>query len=251
MHDEKHAIVQGVIVWDGITRPETDTPNGKPKHSVKIVIAPNHPDVALLEAMAQKELREGEFKGNLPNGGQMPIGTASPSEFNGLFPGYRVISVGTYNGQPQVFDMNGAPVNSMALSSQVYNGAVINVLCHAYTYNNKSRGIAFGLDGIQIVDATRPKLSIGGGIDAAKAFGKGGPTPQQYDTYAQTAGAPVPAPAAPVPTPAAPAHDFLNPVPPPAPTEPSYNVGGTVYTHSQLLGFGRNEAQIATAQRVS
>lgn len=240
MFDDRHAIVQGVIVWDGITRPETDTPNGRPKHSVKLVIAPNSPDVAVVEAMAQKELREGEFKGNLPNGGQMPVGTAGAGEFNGLFPGYRVISVGTYNGVPQVFDMNGQELPSMAFAANIYNGAVVNVLCHAYTYNNKSRGVALGLDGIQIVDNTRPKLALGGGIDASKAFGKGGPSP-----------APAPAPAAPVappPAPAAPAHDFLTPAPP---AEPAYDINGTRYTHSQLLGFGWTEAQIATAKRVS
>lgn len=242
MHDERHAIIEGTIVWDGITRPEMDTPNGKPKHSVKIVIAPNSPDVAIIEAMAQKELREGEFKGVLPNGGQMPLGTAGASEFNGLFPGYRVLSVGTYNGAPQVFDINGQEVPSMMFSSQIYNGALIRVLCHAYTYNNKSRGVALGLDGIQIVDATRPKLSIGGGIDAGKAFGAPSVAP------AATAPAPVP-----VPTPAAPARDFLTPAAPPPPpaAEPSYDVNGTVYTHSQLLGFGWTEAQIASVRRVS
>ena len=232
-YDEKHVMVEGIIVWDGVTQPETDTLVGKPKHSIKLVIQPGSPDIAELQQIADNELRAGDFKGVLPNGGKMPLGTATAAEFSGLFPGYTVINAGTYNGAPQVFDLNGQQLQAMQYGPQLYPGARVKLLVHAYTYNNKSKGVALGLDGLQIVDATLPRLQIGGGIDAAKAFGGGGAAPTPAPTPA-----PAPAPAAAPAAAPTPNTGFLNP-------EPRYEVGGQVYTKAQLLASGWNEEQIA------
>ena len=49
------------------------------------------------------------------------------------------------------------------------DGARVKLLVRAFAYNNVAVGVAFNLNGIQIVDATLPKLAIAG-VDAVKAF---------------------------------------------------------------------------------
>lgn len=225
--DEKHYIVSGEVVWDGITQPEEGA-SGKLKHTVKIAIHPSSPEVAELQAAAQDELNAGEFKGALPNGGQMPVNFATEQEYLGQLTGYAIVNFGTYNGAPQVYDQNGRRLDAMQLGAAIYPGAKIKVLCHTYTYNNKSKGVAFGLDGIRIDVPNAPRKSYGtGGIDAGKFFGAASSAPAP-----QAAPAPAPAPAA---------------APPPPPHNPlpkTYTVNGASYTREQLLGYGWTAEQI-------
>lgn len=235
--DENHVLVTGILLWDGITQPEYSQVNSKWKHTVKLAIPAGSPELNELDEIARKQLNEGTFRGNFPSGGRWPISQIGPAEFNGEFPGWGVINAITYNGQPQVFDVNGQQLDAMVFGQQLYPGAQIRLLVHCYDYNTAQKGLAFGLDGVQIMDATRPKLAISGGVDAAAAFGgqaAAGPAPGgQPAAPNQPPAQPGPAPggqpaapAGPAPggQPVQPAHDFVNgpqqPATPPAPGGP-------------------------------
>jgi len=81
------------------------------------------------------------------------------------------------NFPPQLLEKSNEagqpPTPILDPASDVYAGAVVRLLVHAYTFNTDgNRGIAFGLDGVEkIADAER----IGGGPDAAAAFGDSEP----------------------------------------------------------------------------
>jgi hypothetical protein len=193
--DDKHVMVTGcTVVWDGVTRPETDPQTGKIKYTLKVVVPPQSPDLALYQVLAQETLQASKFRGVLPAGGLMPIGQTKPGEFNNLFPGYAVISGKTFFA-PDVFDETGAKMDPMQYAPSIYPGQRVDILLHCYDYDKMgNQGVAAGLDGLRIVaSAAAPKLDIGtGGVDTAAAFG----APAAYQ--APTAGAPAPAPA-PVP----------------------------------------------------
>jgi len=173
--DDKHVMLAGcTVVWDGITRPETDPQTGKVKYTLKVVIPPQNPDLALYQALAQETLQVSKFRGVLPPGALMPIGQTKPGEFNDLFPGYAVISAKTFFA-PDVYDETGSKLDPMQYSPNLYAGQRVDILCHCYDYDKAgNRGVAAGLDGLRIVaSAAAPKLDIGtGGVDTAAAFGK-------------------------------------------------------------------------------
>lgn len=172
--DGKHCTVQGIIVWEGVTRPDTDTPVGKPKWSCKIVVHPQQQDLQDFVQLATTELNNSEFQGQLPPGANWAISPVQANDaFNkdGRFNGYMCINGGTYQGAPQVFDANGNELQPMAYSTLLYTGCMVDLLLNAYAYNNKQKGIAAGLGGLRVVDATAERLNIGGGIDAGSVFG--------------------------------------------------------------------------------
>ena len=246
MHDNDHVRIDGAfVVWDGITRPEAKDDGGF-RWNVKIVAPPNHPDVALLQQVADAELLAGDFRGTLPNGGMMPVGIAGPTEFNGLYPGWSVVNCSTYRA-PQVFDEAGAPLDAMQYGALMYGGQKVNVLVHCKTYNNVSKGVAARLDGFAIVASAQAVRHEFGGVDARAAFG--GPAPAA--PAAGPAAAPAAAPAMP-----AQATDFMPPAPPgaaappppapPAPAAPAtYLVNGQQFTAEQLINSGWTPEQVA------
>jgi len=170
-------VCRGIVVWDGITRPEAlEAKDGKApgmKWNLKIVLEPNNPDLPVLDQLAQRELFEGEFKGNLPRGGNMPIGNVGNDEFKGMFPGHAVINVSTFR-QPQVVGENGNTLQPHEYGPLIYNGQRVDVILHCNTYNNVSKGVATRLDAIRILTSENaPRLDIGGGgtFDTTKVWG--------------------------------------------------------------------------------
>lgn len=244
-HDDKHVLTgRGVVIWDGITRPDNKDPE-KIIHSIKIAIAPGSLEIAELEQLAHGALAaDSVFKGQLPSGGNWPVKTIDPGSSDPTVDGYTAINAKTFNGAPQVFDASGKILDPMQYGRMLYPGAIVKILLHAYTFNKQSKGVAFGLDGIGIVDATTPKLSIAAGIDVGAAFGGGAP--------------PVVAPPAPgvlpvvpptvVPprTEVIPAPDFLTPTPPaPAPASgPVMTAKANGKTHGEFIAAGWNDEQL-------
>ena len=173
MFDQNHVKVCGAIVlWDGMTKPDTN--ESGTKHHFKLAVPPNHPDIVLLEQLAQRKLSEGTFKGVLPNNGTMPVGTLAPNEYDGKFPGWRVFTAGTYRGVPDIYDENGSPQDIMQVGSMIYPGQYVDVLVHCYENNGKVKGIACGLDGFSILaskQAPRQNFNGGPGVNTAGAFG--------------------------------------------------------------------------------
>ena len=178
LHDDTHLILKDcTVVWDGITRPDPSNDPAKPgmKWNLKIVAHPQNPDIALLNQLGINALNASEFKGVLPNGGLWHIGQASPQEFGGFFGGWCVVKASTYR-MPKVFDENGLELDAMHYGRLLYPGQKVNLLVHCKTYNDKSKGVATRLDGVQIVaSANAQALPIGAGVNAAAAFGGGQP----------------------------------------------------------------------------
>ena len=176
-----------IVVWDAITRPEVND-GGNTRWGLKVVIHPNNPDLALIQQLANSELQNSEFKGVLPNGGIMPIGTAAATEFNGLFTGYAVVSASTFK-MPNVHEEGGAIMQPMQYGNLLYSGQSVNIIVNASAYNNKSKGVALRLDGFQI-NASRnaERLAFGGGgYDTSQAFGAGGGQQQNNGGFQQPA----------------------------------------------------------------
>ena len=183
-YDEKHVTTcDGIVLWNGITEPETDPQTGVVSHSVKIAIPANAPEKGELEQLANNALiADATFKGQLPAGGNWPVMDIDLTKFPGdeaLLQGRVAINAKTRNGAPSVFDQNGQELAAMQYGRMLYPGAVVKVLVHCYSFNNKSKGVAFGLDGVQIVDATAPKLNVGGGLGSAAVAAAFGAAPGQ------------------------------------------------------------------------
>jgi hypothetical protein len=175
--DDRHVKLEGgVMVWDGVTQPETIQQGAKAggqKWSLKLVFPPHCPDLQLFDQLANRCLQESKFKGQLPAGGRMPIGQVQPGEFGDNFPGWSVISFKT-TFMPDIYDENGAPLDKMQLGNFMYTGQRIDVLAHCYDYDAAgNKGISAGLDAFAIIaSANAPRLQIGtGGVNTAGAFG--------------------------------------------------------------------------------
>jgi hypothetical protein len=176
--DPQHIITcPGIILWDGISTPNIDEKDGAVSHSLKIAIPENAPERAELEQLAMATLQSSEFKGQFPAGGVWPFQQIDVAKFGDSAPllhGRVAISAKTRNGVPGIYDVNGQQLSAMQFGRMLYAGAHVQLLVHCYAFNNKSRGLAFGLDGVMIVDATAPKLDVGGGLSqsqVAAAFG--------------------------------------------------------------------------------
>lgn len=176
--DEQHVkLCGGIIVWDGVTQPEIvqqGSKAGSQKWTLKVVFPPSCPDLPLFDQLANKKLMESKFRGQLPQGGRMPIGQVQPGEFGDHFPGWLVISFKTTLKLPDVYDENGAPIDPMQLNQLVYTGQKVDVLAHCYDYDAAgNRGVTAGLDAFAVIQSAQaPRLQIGGGgVNTASAFG--------------------------------------------------------------------------------
>lgn len=179
LHEERSVRIDGcVVVWDGIKSPE-QTDQGGFKYTLKVVVNPNSPDLAILDQLGRQCLQESPFKGNLPAGGHWIMKQAEAHEFNGMFPGWWVVNGITYQ-QPQVFDEQGNILQAMQYGPALFPGQVVNILVSAKDYNQKSKGIKAQLEGFQIVaSANAQQIHVGGSsVNAAGAFG-GGAQPAQ------------------------------------------------------------------------
>jgi len=222
--DDKHVITcEGVVIWEAVTKPDdVKSQPGKVNYNLRIAVLPSAPELAELEQLVQGALRESEFKGVMPHGGNHPVSPIDESKFGPLgLSGRLCFGAGTRLGAPKVFDANGQELQAMAYGPQLYNGARVKLLVHAYAYNNKQKGVNFGLDGVQIIDGQAPRLNIGGGGLAADKIA------------AAFGGAPVAAaaaPAAPGVPPAVPGAAF-----PPAGWLPHPSSPGYFYCGQEVL----------------
>lgn len=179
-HDESHVITgNGVVIWEAITKPDLNEQSGNQTWNLRIAVPANAPELVELEALRQKALRDSNKKGvTVATPGNNPISDIDVAKFPEL-PGHKVFSAGTIQGAPPVMDVNGAELAPMSYGPKLYNGTVVRLLVHAYAYDNKQKGVNFGLDGVQIIDGAAPRLSIGAAgmaKDAVKAaFGGAAP----------------------------------------------------------------------------
>jgi hypothetical protein len=231
---------RAVVLWDGVTSPEKKE-DGSVVHSLKVAIAPGSAELQELEQIAQKSLKESKrFNGQLPAGGGWPTSVATPDP---TLPNHTVFSAKTYNGAPDVYNAEGQRLDPMQYNAMIYAGAIVEVLVHAFDYDSKgNKGISFGLDGLMIVDATTPRLSIAG-VDTSGAFGAPHPSGQGSTAAPPVAAPPAstPPPAASPPPPVEPAPDFVQGPPSPQITALAVQKG---YTYEALKAAGWNDDQM-------
>ncbi len=270
MRHGENAVITGnaIIVWDGITKPET-TKNGqplpKPKYSFKLALQPNDSSVQEIDAIAKQALQASKFKGVMPHGGSWPLSPCNPQIADGVLNGLIAINPKTEDSgiTQKVWDANGQLLNPMTYARMLYPGAIVQVLVHAFAFDNVQKGVALGLDGIRIVNAQAPQLNIGASMSTAEvesAFAAapvvgapqagaplpgvpGAPAPQMVYGVPTTPPAGYPAPGAPMPPvtgPITPAPEFLTPgvgvgagAPPMPPAAPVHQMtakaGGMTY----------------------
>lgn len=231
--DPTHVITcTGTIIWEAVKNPDPiDGKAGAFSHNLRIAVPANAPEIAELQKLVADCLaspKAAEKNIGPSNPGNNPISPIDEAKFgkHGLS-GQVCFSAGTMQGCPQIFDANGVELTQpMAYGPQLYNGAKVRLLVHAYPYNNKQKGVNFGLDGVQIIDGTAPKILIG----------EGGMAPEKVAAaFASVSGGAAPAVPGTPPAAPAPAGDF-----PPAgwlahPTAAGYFYCGTeVLTEADL-----------------
>ena len=191
--DDKHVLVEGAtVVWDAITRPERRD-DGSTSHKLKVVIPAGNPAIAEIEQLAQQCLAESKWRGNLPNGANWAISPVQPGEYNNQFPGGHVINPSS-NRVPDIYDEGGQVLaDPMQYGQLIYQGQSVSVIVHCWGYDNKSKGIATGLDGVRIhISANAPRQQFGGGgFNSAAVFGQGGQPMQQGGQPMQQGGQPM------------------------------------------------------------
>lgn len=155
-----------MLIWDGLSRPEIRD-DGSQSLSVRVAIKKSAPCIAELEQIAQTALLESEFRGALPPGGNWPLTTeADVSKLTNAVANCLSVGAATTRAVPPIYDAAGNELAAMQYKPMLYAGAIVQLLVHAYAYNNKQKGVSFGLDGIMIVDAERPRLPVGGGLSS-------------------------------------------------------------------------------------
>jgi len=210
-----------ILTWDGLRHPQ-ERSSGSLNYNVSVLIPQNAPEVAELESIAKACLAKSDLGagiGMLPAGALWPLGKpADPVKFGAEYTNYLQISAGSSRGIPKIVDINGNELTSMVYGPMLYPGCIMRLIVNAWPYTTINKGISFGLQGLQIVDATAPQLAVGGGLsagDMASAFG-GSPVQSVPATPSvappAVAGATIPAASpgvAPPAPPVAPATDFV------------------------------------------
>ncbi len=176
-HDQDHVITcDGIIIWEAVTKPDVSDKDQSLSWNLRVAVDPNAPEVAELRQLRDKALRESKKPNVNPgNPGNDPIMSIDAAKFPEIPSNWLAFSAGTKQGAPTVCNAAGLDLQPMTYGPQLYNGAIVRLLVHAYAYDNKQRGINYGLDGVQIINSQAPRLSIGAvgmSKDAVKgAFG--------------------------------------------------------------------------------
>jgi hypothetical protein len=254
-HDDSHVITcNGIVIWEAVTKPDINENSGNQSWNLRVAVDPNAPEVAELQELVVRALKNSSKPNvNLNNRGNNPISQIDHAKFPELPANYLCFSAGTIQGAPPVMDANGAEMQPMTYGPKLYNGTVVRLLVHAYAYDNKQKGVNYGLDGVQIIDGNAPRLAIGAaGLskDVVKsAFGGVAAAAPAATTQAP------PPPAVTGNQPPPPPHtDYMDTPPPPPvveavfppvgwwphPQAPGkfYNAGNEVLTEAQLRARG-------------
>lgn len=215
----------GLITWNGLVPPDKNDKTGEPVWTIGFAFQPDTVEHREMDLIGRAALEKGKIALKLVDADYMPFLECDVAKFGPIVDGMKRISAKTYNGMPRVIDKDGADIPMQALGQLLYPGCKIKLMVHAYPFNNKSKGVNFGLDGVQIIDATAPKLDIGSGVPPAEVG----------NAFAQAAAggasaAPAAATTMPKPPPK-PNAEFIKP-PPPKPKGPTLTaegvaVGGT------------------------
>lgn len=259
-----------IVLWDGITRPETveataDKPASQ-KFTLKLAFAPDSPTYAELHQVSEAATRA-KYPQGAPKGFEPAFRAAEVQEL----PGYTTVNAATFATPPEVYDTSGRLLSPADYAHMFYAGCKVQAVLQPRVYDAKgNRGAGFWLGGVLIVDAKAPKLSIASGMSSAEvrnAFGLpatplgGGAAPVPPVPAAAPAAPPAvsatpstlppPVPAGSV-TPATTSPS--NPPPPPVAVQPNYGMltpkvmtpaaQAAGYTYEALQAAGWSDEQM-------
>ena len=206
------------ISYPHLFQPRAVQPGDDPKYGVALLIPKNHPAVpAILQAIAQEKANKW--------GANVPPSASAPFYDGDTDPKYNIVAdnhghyimntSASLEQQPVLVDNN---LQKVINPSTFYAGCYVNADVGAYPYDKGvSKGIAFGINGVQFVqDGER----LDNRPSAEDMFGApaGAPPPIASGVVGQPAGAPL---AQPVPTQYQPPLAPVGISPAPAPVAPA------------------------------
>lgn len=226
----------GLVTWNGLVPPDKNDKTGEAVWTIGFAFTPDTVEHREMDVIGKAALEKGKIALKLVDADYQPFLECDVAKFGPLVQGMKRISAKTYNGMPRVVDANGADIPLQVLGQMLYPGCKVKLMVHAYPFNNKSKGVNFGLDGVQIIDAAAPKLDIGAGVPPAEVG-------NAFAQAASGAPAPAPAPAAAMPPapPIKPNPAILAPPPPKQLTPAGVAAGGT---YEAFVGQGWSDAQM-------
>lgn len=152
-----------VIIWNGLTKPDTVTSEKGDYLSwnLRVAMLAHAPEHVELQELVKIGLKNSIKKNvSVASPGNNPVSDIDLAKFPEL-PGHKVFSASTTTGAPEVYDVHGNLLSPMEYGPLIYNGCVVRLMVDSYAYDTKQKGINFGMQGVQIIDATAPRLSIG------------------------------------------------------------------------------------------
>lgn len=163
----------GVVIWNGLTTPDKiEAKDGKPEGqswNLRLAVDSSAPEMAELNKIVADCFAAN--KTMLPNAGNHPVSPIDESKWaeHGLS-GKVCFSASTRVGAPPVYGADGSELPPAVYGKQIYNGCIVKVLVNCYPYNNKQKGVNFGIEGVQIVDSNAPRIQLGEGGLAKSAI---------------------------------------------------------------------------------
>ena len=163
-----------VVLWDGITRPETvEATADKPaslKYTLKLAFPPDSSTYAELHHVSEAATKA-KYPMGVPKGFEGAFRPADVAEL----PGYMAVNAVTFATPPEVYDLSGRLLSPADYQRMFYAGCKVKAVLQPRVYDAKgNKGAGFWLGGVLIVDAQAPKLSIASGLSSAEvrnAFG--------------------------------------------------------------------------------
>jgi len=169
------------ISYAKIFTPERNDLSGKEEYSCMILIPKS--DTKTVEAFKKAVTLaiKGKFGDKQPKGLRIPLrdgdkegdgGVPSGSEAGQAPYGDHYFINCKNSRQPTIVDQKRRPVIE---ANQIVSGDYVRVIVNAFAYDNKSKGVSFGLSGVQLVRKGEP---LGSSFNVTNSFGD---LPEQPD----------------------------------------------------------------------
>jgi hypothetical protein len=161
------------ISYAKIFKPERNDLSGKDEYSCMILIPKSDTQTVTAVKQAIKLAIKGKFGDKQPNGLRIPVRDGDKDGVGGVPSGAQAgqapygdhYFLNCKNTQPpQIVDQKRRP---FLTEDGVVSGDYVRVSINAFAYDNKSKGVSFGLNGIQLVRKGEP---LGSSFSAQNVF---------------------------------------------------------------------------------
>jgi hypothetical protein len=162
------------ISYAKIFSPEKNDLSGKEEYSAMFLIPKTDTETVSKLKTAIKTAISGKWGDKKPGGVRIPLRDGDKDGDAGV-PASATAGAEPYGGHYFINAKNTRPPgivdqkrNEIFDASQVVSGDYVRVSLNAFAYDNKSKGVSFGLNGVQLVRKGEP---LGSGFNAGSAFG--------------------------------------------------------------------------------